>query len=66
MNTKYAIISERIWLGITFAALAIAIYMFYTVGMSEWPYLIMVAMAGVMYLFRRMLRKRFDKNLKSE
>ncbi len=65
MNDKYAVLSERLWQVITIGALAYAIYMVVTVGPQEWGYFIGFGLAGVMYLFRRMLRKRFEKHRES-
>lgn len=65
MNNKYALISERLWLSFTIGAFLLALYMVFTHGIQEWGYFIGFGLAGVMYIFRRMLRKRFERNRES-
>jgi hypothetical protein len=62
MNLQYARISELLWLVITGLSLIYAFYVMYTEGWQEWPYLIITFLASLMYFFRRMMRKRFEKD----
>lgn len=53
---------EIFWLLITVFAVGLAVYTIVTDGWEygKW-YIIFPLLAGAMYLFRRMLRKRYDK-----
>ncbi|MES2629721.1 MAG: hypothetical protein V4616_12200 [Bacteroidota bacterium] len=62
MTNKYAKVSEYMWLVISIAALFYAIFMVATEGWQEWGYFVGFILAGTMYGFRRMLRKRFERN----
>lgn len=62
MTDKYALYSERLWLVLTIGAFLFATYMVITEGSKEWGYYVMFGIAGSMYFFRRMLRKRFERN----
>lgn len=62
MSDRYAKISEKMWLIIFIASLLFACYEVFSYGVEEWTYFIMPGLAGVMYIFRRFLRKRFEKN----
>lgn len=64
MNPTYMKITERLWLAITIGAFLLACYMVVTYGTQEWGYFIGFGLAGAMYAFRRMLRKRFEKHSK--
>ncbi len=62
MNNKYALYTERMWMVIAIAAFLYAVYEVAFFGWQEWTYFLGFGLAGSMYLFRRMLRKRFEKH----
>ncbi len=65
MSNKYALYSERFWLLATIGTFLYACYMVFTFGKQEWTYFIMPGLAGTMFVFRRFLRKRFERNANS-
>lgn len=59
---KIGIIMERFWLVIALGSLAVVVYIFATEGIDRrtLQYLIFPALAGIMYGFRTIFRKRLE------
>lgn len=59
---KISLIMERFWLVIALGSLAVVLYIFATEGIDRrtLQYLIFPALAGVMYGFRTVFRKRLE------
>ncbi|MGB0424500.1 MAG: hypothetical protein ACPGED_09255 [Flavobacteriales bacterium] len=55
--------AEKFWLGIAVMAVLASAYFIWKGGIAEKKYLILPGIAVVWYLFRRMFRKRLEKQI---
>lgn len=55
--------AEKFWLGIAVTAVIASAYFIWKGGVAEKKYLVLPAIAVVWYLFRRMFRRRLEKQI---